>query len=271
MKLINSLKSANDLIDKTVNYIPRALSLDTYKTAMDAMQFNTTFTNSVILTLMVAILQVFFCTLIGYGFARFTFYGRGFLYVFVIVSMLIPPQTIMIAQFLQFRFFNVFGLVSLFHGGVPLNLIDTVVPFGLLSATGFGLKNGLYIYLMTQFFRGIPKEFEESGYVDGAGTFKIFFNIILPNAIPMLATILLFSISWQWTDTYYSNLFLSKWLTLPMAVGAISTYKNSSMSPVVISAGLDAATILIILPLTVLYIFTQKLFIQGIEKSGIVG
>lgn len=269
-RFANAFMSEEDLFDKTVTYIPKHFSLDSFRLAMEAMDFEATLLNTTLLTVLVSALQVVSCTLIGYGFGRFEFYGRRVLYVLVIATMIIPPQTIMISQFLQFRFFDPLGLISLLTGQ-SVNLIDTLWPFGFLAATGLGIKNGLYIYLMTQFFRGMPKELEDAGYVDGAGAFKIYFRIMLPNAVPMMVTVLLFSVSWQWTDTYYSNLLLSDMWTFPRAVGAIATFEASTISPVITTAMNNAAMVLIMLPLLVLYIFTQRFFIQGLEKTGIVG
>lgn len=265
----NAFMSSDDLLDKTVTYIPKFPSLENFQIAIDAMHFQTSVLNSLKITLLVSALQLISCTLIGYGFGRYKFFGKKFFYAFVIASILIPPQTIMISQFLQFRYMDFFGLITMLRG--KTGLIDTSWPFLMLGATGFGIKNGLFIYLFSEYFRGLPKVLEEAGYVDGAGAFRIFFRIMLPNAVPMMTTVLLFSVSWQWTDYYYSNLFLTSQWTLPMALSAIQTYNNTTLSPAVIGAANNAGMILIILPLLVMYLFTQKLFIQGIEKSGIVG
>jgi len=270
IKILSSFKSINDLYDETVNLIPKHLSFDIVAMAMQEMGFNKALMNSLILTSFVSILQLISATMIGYGLARFKFIGRNLLFVLVIVSLLIPAQTTMTAMYLNFRYFDLLGLFKLITGN-SLNLIDTIAPFGLLGITGFGLKNGLYIYLSMQFFKGIPKELEEAAYVDGAGAIRTFRSIMLPNAVPIMITIFLFSSCWQWTDTYYSGLFLNNWSVLPRSISKILTYDNGLGDPILVSAMTNAAILMIIAPLVVLYIFCQKYFVQGIEKSGLVG
>ncbi len=266
----NSFKSVEDLTDISVNFIPKNPSTEIFSIAIKAMQYQKTFINSLLLSLFVAALQVLASTFIGYGFGRFRFPGRKLLYAFVIITLLIPPQTLMVPEYFKFRFFDFFGIIESLTGQ-SLNFINTWIPFGALSISGFGLKNGLYIFLMTQFFERMPMELEEAAMVDGAGFFKIFYRIMAPNAIPMMATVFLFSFSWQWTDTYFTSLFLSDWKVLPMAAGSIAAYQVNIIEPVVRSAASNAAVLLIIAPLIALYAFAQKMFIQGIEKSGLVG
>ncbi len=268
-KGIESIKSYNDLMDSTVNHIPKKPTLKNFTDAMNAMKYLKSFMNSTLLALSISLIQVLSCTFIGYGLGRFDFPGKKLLCVLVIVTLLIPPQTIMTSLFMKFRFFDFFGIFTLITGK-PLNVLDSFTPFLLLSITGFGLKNGLYIYLMTQFLKGIPKEMEESGYVDGANSFQIFVKIMLPMAKTMMITVFLFSFSWAWTDTYYPRLFLSQLITLPSSVSAIANY-GRDIDPATRRALFSAATILILAPIGLLYFFTQKHYIEGLEKSGIVG
>jgi len=270
---LEAIKSFDDLLDLTVRYIARNPSLEHFTLAIQAMRIPESLINSVFISLLVAILQVMSCTLIGYGFGRFNFPFKRLLYVFVVLTLLIPPQTILTAQFFQFRFFNPFGISAAITGD-SLNLINSVWPFVLLSSSGFGLRNGLYIYLMSQFFRGLPNELEEAGVVDGANPFKIFYRVMLPCAATMMVTVFLFSFTWQWTDSYFTRLFWGTRLTLPTAVGGIATFLMPTgfvIDPVVAQAASAAAVIIIIAPILCLYVFTQKYFIEGLEKSGITG
>lgn len=263
----NSFKSLEDLTDISVNFIPKHFSLEVFEVAIKAMGFYEAFLHSLILSTFVAVLQVISSAVIGYGFGRFRFPGRGIFYALVIITLLVPPQTIMIPEYFKFRFFDIGGIIEALTGK-SLNLINTLYPFGILALTGFGLKNGLYIFLMNQTFAKMPTELEEAAMVDGAGTFRIFYRIMVPNAIPMMVTVFLFSFCWQWTDTHFSSLFLSDWKVLPAAAGTIGTYQVNIIEPVVRSAASNAATLLIIVPLILIFIFAQKFFIQGIEQSG---
>ena len=267
---VESIKSYGDMLDLTVKFIPKNISFEHYERAMRMMNFGSSFRNSLVLSSLVGLLQVVSCTAIGYGFGRFNFPLKKLLFVIVVATLLIPPQTLITAQYLHFRFFDVFGAINFLRGDT-INLIDSFWPSGMLAATGFGLKNGLYIYLMSQFFQSLPKELEEAGLVDGAGAFRIFTNIMLPCAFTMMFTIFLFSFSWQWTDTHFARLFFSSAAILPSSVSRIIQDQVGSLDPVLYQAAYSAAVVLIVLPIAVLYGFTQKFFIEGIEKSGIVG
>lgn len=262
IKGFNAVKTIDDFTDPTVRFISRNPTLDNIKVCIQKLRFQVAGVNSLELALLTSVLQVAVCTLIGYGFGRFKFRGRNIVFGAVIFTLLVPPQTIMIPMFMQFRFFSLFGF-----GGI--NVLDSFTPFIILSATGLGLKNGLYIYMMRQFFRGMPKELEEAAYIDGSGLFKTFLTIMVPAAVPMLITIFLFSFSWQWTDIFYSALFFNK---LPVLTRTIADVASITQQDPIMFANLrNTASMLVIIPLMLVYIGAQRFFIQGIERSGIVG
>ncbi len=144
-----------------------------------------------------------------------------------------------------------------------------------------GLKNGLYIYIIRQVFRGMPKSLEESAFVDGAGHFKIFYKIMLPGAIPIMTTTFLFSFVWQWTDGFYANVLLKTFNILPKTLGSLSKalgmYLGRELgtqmviSPALTSQVNNAGTLLMVLPLLILYIIAQRSFVESIDRAGIVG
>ena len=107
--------------------------------------------------------------------------------------------------------------------------------------------------------------------MDGAGTLRIFFRIILPNAKALMITVFLFAFTWQWSDSTYTNILVPTRPVLSTILGHISLYKIETIEPVVRSAMVNTAILLIILPLVLLYAFTQRYFIEGVERSGIVG
>lgn len=271
----------HDLFDLTIRYIPRNFTLDNVLLVWRAMGMPDTLFNTFRLSLIVSMLQLISCTIVGYGFARFNFKGRGLLFSLVLITLVVPPQTIMIPLFLHFRFFDIFGLFSLLGGGSGINLLDSYWPFILMSSTGMGMRNGLYIYIMRQFFRGMPKELEEAAYVDGAGLFRTFVSIMLPSAKPAMITIFLFSFVWQWTDSFYSPLFLQGMRVfgntlsgLPTTIAHLHYWEVgtlATMSPVVGSMYNNVGSLMVILPLIVIYLFAQKHFVQSVERAGIVG
>jgi len=281
LKICVSIMSEQDLYDMTVTYIAKNPTLENFKTVWGTLKYPGTLFNTLMLSLLTSVLQVASCLFIGYGFARYKFRGRGLLFGMVIITMVVPPQTLMIPLFLHFRFFDIFGIVNLFTGLKGVNLLDSFWPFILMSSTGMGLKNGLYIYIIRQFYRGVPKELEEAAYVDGAGALKTFFSIMLPCGVPVMITTFLFSFVWQWTDSFYSSLFLQNMKVLANSLGSLTfdvgkytVWKTGTeviFSPAMKSLFINTGSLLVIAPLVILYLFAQKYFVESIERSGIVG
>ncbi len=265
-----SFMSKDDLLNESVLYIPKSPTLSRYKTAIQLMEYGKSFLNSFMLSALCALLQAASCLLIGYGFARFEFPFRKLLFGIVIFTIIMPIQVIITPLFLKFRFVDIFGIFKAVLGQ-PLNLLDSYWPFIALSIFGLGFKNGLYIYLFRQFFRGLPRELEEAGLIDGTGFWGIFYRIMLPNSFPMIVTVLLFSFSWQWVDNYYTAVFFKEYRVLSLALSYLKSFVELYMTPVESASVMSAGLLLIILPLVVLYVFLQRFFIQGLERSGIVG
>ena len=267
-KIASSFMSAEDLVDATVKLIPKYPTLDRYASYVISGSYLKALLDTLILALIIAVVQTFMCCFIGYGFAKYKFKGVGILFGLVVLTMVVPHNAIKFAMHMRFCYFDVFGIVEALTGRA-WNLLNTFWPFALLSLTGLAFKNGLYIFMMRQFFRGVPDELEESAYIDGSGVFRTFFTIILPLSVPMMITIFLFAFSWQWTDYFYTDLFFP--------TGKIVFLSNFTNTGKVAEAGAAGsansatASMLIIAPLIVMYLFCQRYLIQGIERSGIVG
>jgi len=273
-KIFGSFMSRDDFIDVTVKLIPKYPTLDTYKAIITENRYFEALWNTTVLSLLCAVTQMITTMIIGYGFAKFKFKGNTILFYCVIFTMVVPHQALRLALFQNFRYFDFFGLIESMTGE-SLNLINTYWPLALLSIGGLAFKNGLYIFMMRQFFRGVPDELEEAAYVDGSGVFKTFIRIIVPLSVPMLITVFLFAFSWQWTDDFYSTMFFTRTgsymlpniLTVPQSLNTTGFEAAEIYS----SAIINTAALLIILPLLIVYCFCQKYLVQGIERSGIVG
>ena len=256
---------------------------------------DSTFMRVLLTSLRIALMTTVFCLLVGYGFARFEFPLKRFWFACVILVILIPPQTIASSLHLHFRFFDFLGIVKLVHGGT-LNLRGSVIPYYLMSAGCMGLKNGLYIFMIRQFFRNIPVDLEEAAYVDGCGmlqTFtrvmlayvdgcgmlRTFTRVMLPQTKPIVTSCFLFAFVWQWTDGFYSKMFLGniKLVSTGLArlVDSLSAYIQrmtgvlTTVSIAYSNCILATGTLMIIMPLIILYLFAQRAFVESISTSGI--
>ena len=278
-KIAGSFMSPEDFVDVTVRLIPKHFTLNTYRAIIVENGFFEAFKNTLVLSLSAAILQTFSCCLVGYGLAKFKFKGNNIVFIAVLFTMVLPHQTLSFSFSVNFTYFwqGLFGLLHAIHL-VPdklatgLNLINTHWPMALLSATALAFKNGLYIFLFRQFFRGVPDELEESAYIDGSGVFRTYFQIILPLSVPTMITVFLFSFCWQWTDDFYTNLFytVARMKLMPSIVSIPSSLMLGYAGQNLFDAAIkNTAGILIILPLVILYVFCQRYLVQGIERSGL--
>lgn len=277
-KISVSFMEERDLYDPTIISIPLHFTTSNYEMAAELMSYSKALVNSLVVSLTIAILQIAMATLVGYGFARFEFPLKKLWWACVMLVILVPPQTISTSLFLHFRFFDIFGIFKLLTGST-LNLRASFIPYYLMSACCMGLKNGLYIYMIRQFFRNIPKELEEAAYVDGCGTLKTFLRIMLPDSTPILTSCFLFSFVWQWTDSFYSGMFLGNIPLLSttlarlvdslgafmMRLLGVKTTVNVAYSNCILSTG----TLMFIIPLIILYLFAQKGFVESLSSSGI--
>lgn len=280
VKLSVSFMSERDLFDSAVMYIPKHFTLNNYKLALKGMDYWSSLLRTFALSGGVAFLQLCSCMLVAYGFARFRFPFKKLLFACVILMLIVPPQIIMLPLFMHFRFFDLFGIFKAVKGG-PVNLLDSYWPFLIQAVTCTGFKNGLFIYMLRQFFKGMPRELEEAAFVDGCTKLKTFVKIIVPSAVPMMVTIFLFGFVWQWMDSFYTSLYLKGTKVIPVALDSLaaSVYQEYSnfggsmnfISPGFVSMMNNTGTILAMVPLIVLYLICQRYFVEGIERSGIVG
>ena len=279
--------TAQDMLSmKNSVWIPPKLSLQSMTEAFLILDYWKSLAYSLINTGIIAVLQTFCAALAAYSFSRLKFKGSNLLFGLVIFTIIVPPQSIMLAQYISFRNFDIFGIFSAITGH-PLNLLNKPAAMFVLSATGMGVKGGLYIYILRQSFRQFPISIEEAAYVDGAGFLRTFFKIVLPGVSSSLLTVYVLSFVWNYADTYYMSLLNTNKLQLPLRLvqiqGAMrwaimdiekkvpSPYVVNYDSPFVLTAVASACALFVILPLIIMYTFVQRRFVQGVERSGLGG
>lgn len=278
-KISVSFMMEKDLYDTTIIVVPRHLTTENYSLAAQLLNLNSSLLNTTVISLVTALLQIIACTLAGYGFARFEFPLKKFWFACVVLVIVIPPQTISSSLYLHFRYFDVLGIFTRFTGG-PINLKGSPLPYLMLSATAMGLKNGLYIFMIRQYFKSIPHSLEEAAYVDGASTLGTFVKVLLPQAVPILVSCFLFAFVWQWTDVFYTRLFLptanTQYLSIRLSGLAeslrtyVSTKRGITTPPVgYIMQMISTGVLVVISPLLVLYLFAQRWFIESISATGL--
>ncbi|MBO2517729.1 MAG: carbohydrate ABC transporter permease [Clostridiales bacterium] len=286
-RLLTSIMEEKDLYDSTIVLLPRNVTTDNYMHVANMTSFPESMINTLWLSLLVALCQILSTTLVAYGFARYDFPLKKFWFALVIAVIIIPPQTISSSLYTTFANFdfpiiwNAITQKGIIRGitGNAVNLRGSIVPYIAMSLTCMGLKNGLYIFMLRQYFKGVPKSLEEAAYVDGCGTMHTFVKIMLPDAVPIIASCFLFAFVWQWTDVFYARSFVPNQMhvyakELSTIVSKMSHYFNAGQeTAMVVPAGrqqqlISVGVVICAVPLIILYIFTQKTFVQSLAMTG---
>ena len=190
--------------------------------------------------------------------------------------MIITPSY---ATYSQLDFLGILkGIANLTGYDLRPNLINTPFAFYLPSVLGVGLKGSFFIFIFMQFYRKLPKELEEAAWIDGAGPWKTFLKIAVPNSGPAVITVLLFSVVWHWNDFYLAQMYASDHPMFSVAINSFSDNTVSNVLGVDLSTGnflaipiLLAGCVLFIVPMVAFYAVIQKKFIASVTNSGITG
>lgn len=268
--IITSVKSNADLNNPLVMWIPRSIHLGNYSMAASIMGYFGNLKNTVFVTALSTLGQLISCSMAGYSLARYSGKSQKIAFFFVILAMLVPPQTIIVPQYLLYA---------------NMGWLNSYLPLIIPSFFGFGLKGALFIYIFRQFFLSQPRELEEAARVDGCGFIRTFLYIIFPVARSIYIVVLVLALVWHWSDFFEPSMYINKsdMAMLSMRLQAISDTLQLFSADVLEStygvtdtntinnAVLMAGTFIVVLPVLIVYSLLQKQFIQGIERSGLTG
>jgi multiple sugar transport system permease protein len=244
-----SFKVEKDVLTFPIQWIPQNWNaVENYKEVWTgSMPFLLLYWNSIKVTVLTTLVSCTISCLAAYGFAKINFKGRDFLFLIVLATFMIPPQTLLVTQFLLYRW------VGLYDTHTGLILLNSFSVFGT--------------FMLRQFYLGISNEIIESARMDGAGHFRIFTAIALPLVRPAIATYAILRFIWTWNDFQNPLIFLrSKELyTIQLGVQSFSDQHGSVYSLMM------AASVSAILPLLIIFIIGQKNVIEGIQLGGVKG
>jgi multiple sugar transport system permease protein len=242
-----SFKGPGEIFVFPPRWIPRNPTFDNYINLFQNMNFGRPFLNSVIVSLSTTFLSVLVATMAGYGFAKFHFKNKNLLFLFILGTIMVPGQITMIPVFL---------LLS------QLNLLNTYL--GLILPA---IANAFNIFFMRQYIMGIPDELIEAAKMDGAHEGWIFFRIILPLAGPAMAAITIFTFTGAWNSFLWPLILATdeSMYTLPVAISVLQGQYSGEIAMQM------AGSVIVILPLIIVFLFTQQYFIKGITFTGMKG
>ena len=285
-QILQALRAPQDVNNPAVIWIPETWSVMNIKIAAMVLDYKAALFNTAKLSFISMFLQIASTALAGYAFSRLKFKGSNILFILVILTIIVPPQALSLAQYFYFRDFRI-GFLEWF--GISTRLLGKEGAIYLMSGLGMGIRSGIFIYIFRSFFRGLPKELEESAIIDGASVFRTFWSVMLPNARGALVTVGLFAFVWQWNDAYYVKIFEVSTAEFPLLTmrllnaaegmyaslfytGALNLIgQDVWANPVFLSLISNVSALLMMLPLLIMYLFVQKSFVESIERTGIVG
>ena len=240
-----SLKSLEEIYNGEFTFIPRNIQFSNYSNIFDIVPFGTYFLNTTIIAIIVVLANVFVNAMIAYAFSKIHFKGRNIWFFIVLSTMMLPGFVTLIPQYVIFA---------------KLGLVNTYYPLIIPALLGSAFN----IFLLRQFFKGIPDNYIEAAKLEGANHFQIFYKIGLPMVRPALLTVAIFSFNAVWNDFLGPLLYLNdeRLYTLQLGLQVFQGQSTTQWNYLMVGA------IIVLLPVILLFFFLQKYFIQGANILG---
>jgi multiple sugar transport system permease protein len=246
--IVSSLKTPQSVFDLPPELLPRAAQWGNYPEALTTVPFLTFFKNTMTIEVFAIVGTVLSCSMGAYSFARLRWPGRDVVFVILLSVLMLPGFTTLIPNFILWQ---------------HLGAVDTLIP--LIVPAFFG--NSFYIFLLRQFFRGIPRELEDAARVDGAGIVRTFATIILPLSKPALAVVTIFTFIGVWDDYLGPLIYLNSASNYTLTLG-LQFFLNQYGSRWDL---LMAASTVVSIPMIVAFLLLQRYFIEGVTLTGLKG
>lgn len=242
--VLTSLKTPSEALRIPPTLLPARPSLDAYRTVLTQAPFLTWFRNSVIVAVTVTALVLFTSTLAGYIFAKFEFPGRNILFTLLLATLMVPFPVVLVPIYLIANWLHL------------LNTLFALIVPGMVSAFG--------IFLMRQFAAAVPNDLIDAARLDGAGEFTIYRRLILPQLRPAMATLGIFTFMASWNDYLWPLIAINDQdkMTLPLALTFFNSQHSTRYDLVM------AASVMIIAPIILVFLFFQRQFINAFAMSG---
>lgn len=251
--VMSSFKPTNTIFQTAGSLIPETFTFENYINGWKGfakVTFATFFKNSLFISVVATIGTVISSAIVAYGFARFKFKGKKLLFSAMLLSMMLPAQVLMIPQYLWYQKLNWVG-----------SYMPLIVPY-------FFAIQGFFVYLISNFISGIPRDLDEAAKIDGCSYVSIFTKIILPLIKPVLVTAGIFSFMWRWDDFLSALLYVNKSAKYPVSLALKLFCDPGSSSDY---GAMFAMASLSILPSVLIFIFFQRYLVEGISTSGLKG
>lgn len=244
-----SFKNENEIFTMPIKWFPRAATINNYVRALEVVSIFKCMLNTLIIAIPKIIGEVFISALVAFGFARFQFKGRNFLFMIMLATMMLPYEVTMIPTFMVWS---------------ALGLSDSYVPLVLPAFCG----SASFIFFLRMYFETVPKDYEEAAWIDGAKNLRVFWMIFVPLAKPALITIGLWSFMGTWNDLLGQLIYID---SQPKYTIQLALASFSSMTGETLWGPLMAASFMALIPVIALLLYAQKYFMEGVKMSGVKG
>jgi ABC-type glycerol-3-phosphate transport system permease component len=251
--LSGSLMLPSELYVVPPRWIPSQLVWENYATIWSLVPFTLYIRNTLTITLLAMLGQLVSCSLVAYGFARFRFPGRNAVFIILLGTMAVPSEVTTIPQFLLFK---------------SLGWTNTFLPLIVPSYLGGGAFS---VFLLRQFFLTLPRDLDDAATIDGAGTFRILVQLLVPLSKPALATVAILSFVYHWNDFFTPLIYLDSRELYTVSLGLNYFKAEPTAGGPPMAHLLMGASIIVTIPVIVVFFSLQRYFVQGIVMSGIKG
>ena len=256
-----SIMTTADLIDPSITWVAKHFTLSNFSAAITALEIPGSLIGSILFSTLLAVAQTIVSATTGFALSRYTFRGRNFWYIMLILAFILPVPLLTVPRIM------IFGQIKVWTG---VQLMGTIWPQFLMALLGQGTYSTMLVLIFYNFFNMIPKSLDEAAMIDGAGSLKVFYHVAVRLSTATILVVFLFSFVFNWNETYTTSTMLGDAVNLlPQQLSGFGATPESQTA--VNEAKRMAATLLSILPLLILYAVVQKQFIQGIENTGITG
>lgn len=286
IKMISSaFTPAQELYTEESGFLPSRATFENFKNSMFGgkayFDFFKYTKNTATLALVSTLLQLFSCSLVGYGLGRYKFKGNAVVYACVLFTIILPVQTSIIPLFYEYRWFDFFGIgkiIGLFTGETfTVSILKNYLAFYVPALFGVGLNSGIYIFLFRQFFASMPRDLEEAARIDGCNPVTIYLRIMVPNIKPVVVTVALLSVIYYWNDSLLAGVFVlpnDDAQTLMVALKELTATRGlgySQLDTMRMQAERYAIILATVTPLMIFFLIGQKFFVECMDRSGSKG
>ncbi len=258
--LSTSLKIDSEIFGETIRWIPSVLDWENYSYIFKSLNMDVLFRNTLFVSVLAVVAQIILCSMAGFAFARLEFPGKKALFTATIITMAVPFEVLALPLFLIVRNFPLFGGNNILgQGGIGMmNSYAGLVFPHLVTVYG--------VFIFRQFFLGFPRELEDAALIDGASRPRIYWSLIMPNAGPVIGTMGLFSFLWAWNDLLWPVIIVKEPTMKTLQAGIATVAQNPSRW-----GEMMAASVMVTVPMIIVFLVLQKFLVQGVATSGLKG